>query len=143
LHVLEPFLIGLLVVDELDPRTATGQGLDPAREISNRDLLVAADVEDLADRIGMLGETDQRARDVPDPAEAARLLAVTEDRDGRVTVRSLISSAWVIAALVQAGPPSASSALRRMRAWVSVRAAAVPQAISCWSWLRCSGVSVT
>jgi hypothetical protein len=61
----------------------------------------------------------------------------------RQTVDSPTSSASAISASDQPGPPSASSALSRMRAWVSFLAAALPDEIIASSSDRSSGVSVT
>src|SRR4051794_2015224 len=54
-----------------------------------------------------------------------------------------ISKAWWIWSSVQAGPAGLASALRRMRARVSLRAAALPLARSCSRPSRSSGVKVT
>src|SRR5579859_496427 len=61
----------------------------------------------------------------------------------RCTVAILTSTAWLIAASSQAGSPSRTSALSRMRAWASVRAARLPAAIMVCRVARSSPVKVT
>src|SRR5207248_5570120 len=60
----------------------------------------------------------------------------------RATVSVLTSTASAVASSAQAGPPSARSALSRMRAWASFLAAALPAAIRAVSCSRSSAVSV-
>ena len=61
----------------------------------------------------------------------------------RATVASPTSSAPAIAASVQPGPPSPWSAFKRMRAWVGVRAAAIPLPISVRRRARSPSLSST
>ena len=61
----------------------------------------------------------------------------------RSTVVTPTSSASTMRWSIQAGPPAEASALNRIRAWVSLRAAALPDAIKAWSSWRSSSVSVT
>jgi len=58
-------------------------------------------------------------------------------------VSVLVSRASAMRSSGQPGPPSAASALSRMRAWVSFWAAALPAAISSCNCWRSSAVRVT
>src|SRR6266540_2214415 len=76
-------------------------------------------------------------------SRAAAKLSSTKRRRTRSMVGMLTSTASAIAASVQAGPFGLWSALRRMRAWASLRAAPFPAPIKSWSVWRSSGVKVT
>src|SRR5579885_1866604 len=80
-HVLEPRGIGLVIRDEPDRGTAPGQPLHALGQLQDRDLLGAAQVEDLPDRAGVLRERDDGLHDVADPRKAAPLAAVAVDGD--------------------------------------------------------------
>src|SRR5476649_657119 len=80
-HVLEPRLVGLVVRDVLDGGLRAGQLANALGERLDGDLLHVPDVDHLADGLGLLHELDQRADDVGDVREGARLLAVAEHRD--------------------------------------------------------------
>ena len=62
-------------------RGAVGGALDAFREIANGHFLWIADVEHLPDRPRLHHQLEQRADDVADIGEAARLIAVAEDGD--------------------------------------------------------------
>src|SRR6266511_2429107 len=76
-------------------------------------------------------------------SRAAAKLSSTKRRRTRSMVGMLTSTASAIAASVQAAPFGLWSALRRMRAWASLRAAPFPAPIKSWSVWRSSGVKVT
>src|SRR5450759_689874 len=80
-HVLEPGLVGLIVGDEDDLRLALEPLLDELGEAHDGNLLLRADVEDLA--VGLLARNERgdRADDVAHVAETARLRAVAVHRD--------------------------------------------------------------
>ena len=80
-HVLEAGLVRLIVRDRHDLGRAAGHRLDLGGEVPDRDLVAVADVEDLADRAGLVDQGYHSPHDVPDVGEAARLRAVAEDRD--------------------------------------------------------------
>ena len=63
-HVLEPGLVGLVVRDELDRGGRPAQLAHPLGELADRDLLGVADVDDLADRLGLGDQLEERADDV-------------------------------------------------------------------------------
>src|SRR5271154_5087847 len=83
-HVFEPGLVGFVVRDEFDGGHAVGALLHEVRESLDGDFFGVANVDDFAD--GMLGvdQTDERFDGVADVAEAARLFAVAINADGGV-----------------------------------------------------------
>src|SRR5439155_789216 len=74
---------------------------------------------------------------------AASRPSSTNWRRTRATVGWLTSSASAMASSVQPGPTGRLSAFSKMRAWVSLRAGAVPAAMRCWSWSRWESVRTT
>src|SRR6185437_3934892 len=80
-HVLEAGLVGLLVRNHDDRRIAAGHLLDSLRQLADRDLGAVSDVEDLADRPGLVDQGYHSLHHVSDVSEAARLRAVAEHRD--------------------------------------------------------------
>src|SRR5262245_6954382 len=75
-HVLEARLIGLVVRDELDDRPRPAQLPHPLGELQDRHFLHIADVDDLADRLGLSDELHQRIHDVGNVRKRAGLGAV-------------------------------------------------------------------
>jgi hypothetical protein len=76
LHVLEAPLVGLVVRDVDDSRARSGHADHGIRQVVDRDLGLGSDVEDPADRIGMIDHVDERVDHIGDVAEAASLGAV-------------------------------------------------------------------
>src|SRR3954449_12715941 len=81
-HVFEPRLVRLVVRDGHDFRLAAGQFLDLRGQLTNRDLVAVADIEDLADGARFVNQGYHSAHHVPDVGEAARLRAVAEHGNG-------------------------------------------------------------
>src|SRR5205085_2510824 len=92
-HVLEALFVCLVVGNCNYLGLRAGQFLHAAREFHYRDLLVRADVEDLAHGLVPLHQVNQSADDITHEAEAARLLARAEDRDGPARQR-LLDEGW-------------------------------------------------
>lgn len=74
---------------------------------------------------------------------AASTPCSTHCRRTRNTVGWLTSTASAMASSTQPGPPGAWSALSRIRAWVSLRAGAVPAAMSPLRYPRSASVNST
>ena len=77
----KPGLVGLLVGDQPNLGIRTARPPHPLGELENRDLLGAADVEDLPTALFGVHQVGHRANDVLDVAEAAALLTVSVDGD--------------------------------------------------------------
>src|SRR5262245_41919480 len=80
-HVLEAFLVGLLVWNQLDFRRRMGQILHSLGELSNAHFLGAADVVNFADGTVAQTKAMNRRNDVGHVAKAPRLLARAVYRD--------------------------------------------------------------
>ena len=77
-HVLETFLVCLLVGNENDLRLAPGHFFDLLREIQNGDLIGGADVENLSDRIRVNREIGESLDHFGNVGEAPGLLTITK-----------------------------------------------------------------
>src|SRR5450432_4218929 len=72
-HVLEPRLVRLVVGHELDGGIRTAELFHALGQLLNRDLVLVADVDHLADRLRFDDQLQQRADDVGDMGEGALL----------------------------------------------------------------------
>jgi len=81
-HVLKAGLIGGLVRNALNGGGGVEFLDDDPREVHDRDLLVVADVDDFAVRLGAAPQTQQGIDGIGDMAEAPGLATVAEDAEG-------------------------------------------------------------
>src|ERR1043165_9562422 len=79
-HVFETLFVCFVVRHEGDLGLGAGQLLDALGQLKDCDLFVRADVEDLSDSVRVTHQFHERADDIADIAEAARLLAITVNR---------------------------------------------------------------
>jgi hypothetical protein len=92
-HVLEARLVRLVVRNEAELGIALGTTHDAPSEIRDRDLLLRADVENIADGLGLVEEPDERADHVEYMTEATRLRTVAVDRE-RFAGQRLANESW-------------------------------------------------
>src|ERR1700733_6464513 len=88
-HVFKPGLVGFVIRDEFDGGHAVGALLHEPRESLDGDFFSVADVDDFADGMFGVDQTEERFDGVADVAEAARLFAVAINTDGSVVDCSL------------------------------------------------------
>ena len=81
-HVFEAAGIGDLIGDELDGGGGGGEGEDALSQLEDADLFGAADVVDLTDGEGVLGEPGDGLDDIEHVGEAAGLKAIAIDLEG-------------------------------------------------------------
>jgi len=92
-HVLESFLVRLVVGDAVDRDGGIDEAADAPGEVDDGDLLGASDVEDASDGAVVVGEVNQGGDDVGDVGEAAGLEAVAVDGEGSAG-EGLLDEAW-------------------------------------------------